>query len=246
MIGLFGRITGELDQVKKILAAFVIEGEDVLGCYEMPDSGCTQNHVHFLLLSTRFKSIKSARVTLSGYCKAELKADKQYSLKENDPAQDAEAYICKDKVSHSLGSDSPNNIFINTKGRDVKLAYKRYWDKNEEISESKLQTKNRWVTICDYIEGRDPNFFKKPADTYTPLKVASFIYDYYVSKKIMILGAHYQRSLIQTIVANKFNCRTLKKSTILGWVDGMTYWNGMGMVDDQNIPDEVFDTDADL
>lgn len=235
---IFGRITAEQPDCESILKNFYFSS-DMLACMENADDGCSRTHCHFIARTDRFKNLKTLRQSFSDLCKKTLGEALRYSVKEYDESKDAEAYICKG--SKSDASVTPN-VFINTYGIDVQEMYDKFHETASKIRQNK-HTKAIWKEVIDYIEGKDPKFFKQDFSNKVKIRIASYLYDYYLDKGRIIQGKYVQQMILQTIIANKFNSKDLKKSVILSWCDDLAYWNGM---ENTFNPNDMEDLDSDL
>lgn len=261
-IRVFGRITASQADCIDILT-FFNNSSYLLACYEQPDSGCTSSHCHFIAESEEYTSMNSLRNQFSKKVLKKLELPGRYSLKEEDTQQDAVAYICKDKDGHSKycknghehSTTVPTNIFINRISYwrsiggiegldhckyDIVEAHKRYWDVFSELKASK-SIKNTWKSVIEYIESVDQDFFQRPLRHTTGIRIASHLYDWYVTHEKIIHGKFHQQMIIQTIITQKYNSKTLKKSMIMEWCSDLQYWNGMENTFDSEAKDEFDD-----
>jgi len=229
----FGRITdGSKNLLSEILKEFYFS-DDMLACFERADDGCTRDHCHFIARTDRFKNMKTLRQSFADHCKKKLGEALRYSIKEYDSTKDAEAYICK---GHKKDASISPDVFINTYGIDVQDCYERFHATASKIKQEKC-SKAIWKEVIKYIEENDPQLFKQEFSPKIQYKIASHLYDYYIAKERMIQGKYVQQMIINTIIAQKFNSKTLKKSFISEWCSDLTYWNGM---------EQVFSNEVDL
>lgn len=240
-IRVFGRITASQLQCEDILNLFFLNSPYILACYEEPDSGCSSAHCHFIASSDDYSSINSLRNQFSALVLKNLKLPGKYSLKLEDTEQDAVAYICKDITGHKKFCCNekhhcktvPVNIFLNkdknnfpTMTFDIGEAHRRYWTTFSELKASK-SIKNTWKAVVDYIEQNDSEIFNKPLRKTTHIKIASYLYDWYVENERVIQGKYVQQTIINTIIVQKYNSKTLKKSLVMDWCSELSYFNGM-------------------
>ena len=230
---LFGRITAERDQVIQIIKDFFQE-QDCLCCYEKADDGCAHDHCHFIA-SREHSSMKNLRQAFSELCYKVIGEKFRYTIKEYDNEQDAEAYICK---GHKVQASVKPEILINTMNIDVDECYTRFHSVAQDIKTGK---KCVWKEIIEYIEKVNPDLFTTKFTRRTQVRIASHMYDYYLEKQRMIQGKYVQQCIIQTIIANKFKEKHIKKSMISTWCDDISYFNGMEMQNYQEVDDAFED-----
>lgn len=231
---IFGRITGTKEECLEVLKFF--DAEEMLACYERADDGCSRDHCHFIG-QKEYKNLKNLREALSYKCKQILKETLRYSVKEYDEQQDAEAYICK---GHKKDSAIQPDIIINTYGINVQEAYERFHQVARDYKEQK-QTKNIWKSVIEYIDEVDPDLFGCKFSRAIQIRVASHLYDWYLLKERMIQGKYVQQMIITTIIANRWKSKNIKKEIISTWCDDIQYWNGLAMVDHQDVEDAFDD-----
>jgi len=230
----FGRITGSQEECLSCLKFF--DPQEMLVCFERADDGCSRDHCHFIA-QKEYKNMKNLREAFSYKCKQILGETLRYCIKELVEDKDAEAYICK---GHKTDASFSPIILINTYGTDVQEAYERFHKTAKEYKEEK-KTKNTWKAVVQYIEDNDPDLFNNPFNRGTQVRIASHLYDYYLYTDKMIQGKYVQQMIITTIIAHKFETKTIKRSIIESWVDDISYWNGMDQQNYQEVEDAFDD-----
>lgn len=233
---LFGRITGEQPECERILKKFFLPN-DCLACMENADDGCSRTHCHFIARTDKYKNMKTLRQCLADLCKKVFQEALRYSVKDYDEDKDGEAYICK---GHKTDASVAPRIFINTYGIDVQESYDRFHKTAADIKQSK-HAKAVWKEVVLYIEKQNPKFFQQTFTPATQIHIAGYLYDYYISKERMIQGKFVQQMILSTIIANKFNSKTLKKSFVQTWTSDLQYWNGLEMAYSSEITDAFED-----
>lgn len=227
----FGRVTGTRQEVLSCLSFF---GDNpMLVCFESADDGCSRDHCHFVSESSNHRSLKALRQAFSDKCKKELKEVNRYSLKELEEDKDSEAYICKgSKKDKSVKPE----ILKNTLNVDVDGAHERYHRVASDIKNVK-QTRCVWKEVINYIEEVNPSLFTTRFTHGTQIRIAGHLYDWYVKHEKMIQGKYVQQMIIQTIIANKFNSKSLKRNIVEAWTSDISYFNGMEMGYDKDAQD---------
>lgn len=231
----FGRITATKEECLELIKFFNDDG--VLMCYEKADDGCSHDHCHFIAESSNYKNLKALRQSFSDRCFKTLNERLRYSIKEYEEEKDAEAYICK---GHKKDAGVKPEIIKNTYGIDVQEAYERFHQLASAIKQSK-RTVCIWKEVIKHIEEVDPDVFTNRFTSGTTIRIASHLFDYYVQHERMIQGKYVQQMIIQTIIANKFQDKSLKKSVIQSWTGDLQYWNGLDMSYDQSALDAFED-----
>jgi len=234
MFIVFGRITALKSECETILKKFYLS-QDMLACYERADDGCSRDHCHFLARTESYKSMKSLRNQFSELCYKTLGERLRYQVKEYDETLDAEAYLCK---GHKKDASVKPDIFINTYGIDVQECYDRFHTLASKIKQEKY-TKATWKEVVKYIEENDPALFTKEFTPKIQWQIAAHMYDYYVLHERMIQGKFVQQMILNTIISQKFNSKTLKKSFLQEWCSDLSYWNGMEQVLPPGLDDDL-------
>ena len=101
-------------------------------------------------------------------------------------------------------------------GERIEREYEAYFG-NEEWREAWEQAERDWKEVIKYIEEIDPALFTTRFTSGTQVRIAGHLYDWYIKNEKMIQGKYVQQMLIQTIIANKFNSKSLKRSIIEAW-----------------------------
>jgi len=221
---LFGRITGTREECISCLKFF--DSKEMLVCYERADDGCSRDHCHFIA-QKEYKNMKNLREAFSYKCKQELGETLRYSIKEYEELKDAEAYICK---GHKTDAAIKPDILINTYGIDVQESYERFHKTAYAYKEAK-KTKCIWKELIAYIEDKEPDFFgdefSEIYGSVLQVRIASYLYDYYLENDRMIQGKYFQQMIITTVIAHKKKSKAIKRCIIESWTDDISYWNGM-------------------
>jgi hypothetical protein len=223
MFKVFGRVTGTQEECLKVLEFF--EPNPVLVCFESADDGCSRDHCHFVAESSNYRSMKSLRESLSKKCFKVLEEKLRYSIKEIEVDKDAEAYICK---GNKKDKSVKPTIIKNTLNVDIDEAHERY-HRVASVVKNYKQTTCVWKEVIKYIEEVNPTLFSSRFTNGTQVRVASHLYDWYIKNEKMIQGKYVQQMVIQTIIAQKFNSKSLKRTIIEAWTSDITYFNGMDM-----------------
>ncbi len=245
----FGRITGNEHEIKLVLLTFFSNAKEVpvydaiipegmLACLESPDSGCSREHSHFLASSTDYKNMKSLRNGFSECCKKILGETLRFSIKEYDQVKDAEAYICK---GHKTDKTIMPNIILNNRlilvdrrpnqALAIQIAHDRYHQVADELKAEK-SIKSTWRPVVDWIKAKEPEFFTQTLTPAVRVRLASHLYDYYLEQGRMIQGKYFQTTVLQTVIANQFNSKTLKRCVVSSWLSDLWEWNGLEEVID--------------
>ena len=219
----FGRITAAKEDCQKILEDYY--DPQILAVMEGQDDTTMATHCHYIAFKEA-KSMKNLRQNLSNKCVDVLNEKNKYSVKLYDDAQDAEAYICKGKDPEDLFPNA--NVIINTLNVDTEAAHERYWEMHKEM-QNKKQTKAIWKQVTQDLEKFFPEIFLEELTRGTSLKIASFLYDWYIQNERLVQGKYQQQTIINTIIIHKFKNKTLKRLVCETWVEDACYWNGMAM-----------------
>lgn len=191
----FGRITADKEICKKISQELL---NVFLMCYEGVDDGCLSPHCHFVGETKKeYKTIASFRQRFNKVCIRDIGKANQYSIKEMNPEQEWERYLCK-------GSKKDRSIFpeilINNSKTDVLLKHTEFHDEREAIKQNR-NNKVVWREFETYIQENNPDLFRTCSIQEIFTKVAEKLYEFFIEQDKMFLSETVMRNIITTIVA---------------------------------------------
>jgi len=192
---IFGRITADKEICKKITQELL---DVFLMCYEGVDDGCLSPHCHFVGETKKaYKTIASFRQKFNKVCKEEIGKANQYSIKELNPAEEWELYLCK-------GSKKDKNIqpeiLINNSNTDVQEKHEEFHRRREAFKQGK-HDKAVWREFEAYIQENNPELFRCSNPQEIFFIVSEKLYDFFVEKDRMFLSEAVMRNICITIVS---------------------------------------------
>lgn len=192
---IFGRITAEREICKKISQELL---DVFLMCYEGVDDGCLSAHCHFVGETKKeYKTIASFRQKFNKICKEEIGKANQYSIKELNPEEEWELYLCKGSKKDPKVLPE---ILINNSKTNVEEKHQEFHRRREAFKQGK-HDKVVWREFETYIQENDPELFRACSSQEIFNKVAEKLYDFFIEKDKMFLSETVMRNIITTIVA---------------------------------------------